>query len=124
MKSAYDAEVVALAAARLMSDGAAIVSDCKAAIGAARETEHRSGVPHLFAMASATGEIRKVKTHAERRGEHHEWREDDAGNVKADKAAAGLCDSAGVPPRRLSIRDAITATMPLGRSREQDHLRP
>jgi hypothetical protein len=112
MRSAYDAEVVALAVARVMADGATIVSDCQAAISAAEETQHRTGITQLFTMAPPSGEIRKVKAHAERRGDRRERTTDEVGNVKADRAAAGICDD-GTTPRQLDITEAVIATIPL-----------
>ena len=112
MRSAYEAEVVALAIARVMADGATIVSDCQAAISAAGETQHRAGIAQLLSMAPSSGEIRKVKAHAERRGEQQEWTTDEAGNVKADRVAAGIGYD-GVALRGLDIMEAVIATTPL-----------
>jgi predicted nucleic acid-binding Zn-ribbon protein len=113
MNSAYDAEVVALAVARCLAPETTIYTDCKSAMAAMQEDQHRTGIAHIGAIAKGTGVIDKVKAHAERRKRTYEWTKEEAGNVKADAVANGRAEEVGVQLCRTSLSRAIAATMPL-----------
>ena len=112
MESAYDAELVAIAAAGRLAPGAPIYTDCKSAMQTAQGTQHRTGMAHTLVIASRRGTINKVQAHAERRKHKRDWTRQEDGNVLADAVAAGRGEEVGLTMKKFNISEAINNVLP------------
>jgi hypothetical protein len=113
MKSAYDAETVAIAAAGHLAPGAVIYTDCKAVQEAANKDQHRTGIAHIMRVALNRGEIKKVRAHAERRKHKRDWTREEEGNCKADAIAGGRIHELNIREDQVDMEQAIYRALPL-----------
>ena len=122
MKTAYDAETVALAVAGCIAPGAPIYTDCKAAQDKTSWNQHRTGIAHIMRIAPHRGEVIKVRAHAERRKHKRDWTKEEEGNCKADAVAGGRLEETGIQEGRFDIEHAIYAEFPLVWKDERGHI--